>query len=117
MNLETQNFYGITTFGIRHISTACIGSYKSTPLIAFILASNAVILSWLISLDDFVLWDSLENVSTTVGADVGVVDYIQMLNYIGDRDFIHLPFLRVELLFEFEQRWQVDWKGLHQRHF
>ena len=75
MNLGTQKFFGTTTFGIRHISTACIGSYKSTPLIALILASNVVILSWSISLDDFDLWDSLENVFTTIGADVGAVDY------------------------------------------
>jgi hypothetical protein len=31
--------------GIRHIYMACTGSYKSTPSIAFILASNAAILS------------------------------------------------------------------------
>jgi hypothetical protein len=30
---------------IRHIYVACTGSYKSTPSIALILASNSVILS------------------------------------------------------------------------
>jgi hypothetical protein len=62
-------------FGTKHISTAYTGSYKSTPSIALILASNVAILSWSISLDDFVLWDSLANTSTIVEVSAGIIVY------------------------------------------
>ena len=44
-----------TTFRTRHIYVACTGSYKSTPSLALILASNITILSLSISLDNFIL--------------------------------------------------------------
>ena len=74
MNFGTRNFFGTTTFGIRHISAAQTGSYKSTPSMTLILDSNASILSWSTLSDDLALWDSLANASTIVGASAGVAD-------------------------------------------
>ena len=75
MNLGIQNFFGTTTFGTRHISAALTGSYKSTPSIPLILASNAAILSRSMLSDDLALRDSLSNAFMTVGAGVGDADY------------------------------------------
>jgi len=55
MNSGMWNLFGTITFGARHISTALTWSYKSTHLIGLTLASNVVILSWSMSLDDFYL--------------------------------------------------------------
>jgi len=75
INLGTQNFFGTTIFGTRHISTAYTKLYKFTPSIALILASSVVILSWSMSSNDLVLWDSLANSSIITRAGAGVADY------------------------------------------
>jgi hypothetical protein len=59
INSRTQKFFGITIFGTRKISADRTRSYKSTLSIALIRASSATILSS----DDLVLRDSLENTS------------------------------------------------------
>ena len=46
MNSGTQNFFSTTIFGTRHIFAARTGSYKSTPSMTLILASNDAILSF-----------------------------------------------------------------------
>jgi len=74
MNSGTHNFFGITTFEIRHIFAAFTRSYKSTPSIALILASSVVILSWSISLDDLIIWVSFMNVFMIMGAGTGVIN-------------------------------------------
>ena len=55
INSETQNFFGNTILGTKHIFTTCTGLYKSTPLMAFILASSIAILFCSMSSDEFVL--------------------------------------------------------------
>jgi len=72
MRLGTQSFFGTTTFRTRHIYAACARSYKFTPSIAFIMASNVAILFWSIPLNDFLLWDSFMNASTGVEASAGI---------------------------------------------
>jgi len=73
-NSGTHNFFETTTFGTRHIFVARNGSYKSTPSMALIRASNAAILFWSMPLDDLVLWDSLVNGSMTTGAAGGGIE-------------------------------------------
>jgi len=114
MNFGTQKLYGTTMFGTRHIFAAFTRSYKSTPSIALILASNVVILSWSILLDDLVLWDSFANVYTTAGVGTSIVGCT--LDYVGDPEPFLLLFLQAELLLDFKQKWQVYWKNPHQSH-
>jgi len=68
MNSGTQNFFGTTTFGTRHIVAARTGSYKSTPSMTLILASSVAMLDYL------AWWDSLTNASMTARAGADVAD-------------------------------------------
>jgi len=74
MNSGTQNFFGTTAFGTKHISAARTGSYKFTPSMTLILASSAAIWSWSMLLDDLALSDSLANTSMTVRAGAVITD-------------------------------------------
>ncbi|KAL9397487.1 hypothetical protein Peur_011740 [Populus x canadensis] len=101
MNLGTRNFFCITIFETRHILTARTGSYKSTPLIALNLTSNAVIFLYSISLEYLILEDLVADVSTSAKA----IHYLDLLDLVSTRGDLGLASFPISCLNLDKQMW------------